>query len=319
MTVWTRRTRSSHGVKIGGKMTPIKLDSITFRLKEHQDFQWLKKYGKAFWCVDETGSGCVCIGMEDGEKKYFCKIAGVNTIEGEVTPEQSVSLLKSAVPLYRELKHPNLIRIVEEYLYRQFYIVIFQWADGECLFDHWNFERYKKDTTLKSPKEKFRDLPAAKKIAAADVLFSFLQNVNRKGYVAVDFYDGSIMYDFKADKVTICDIDLFKKAPVVNDMGTDWYGTKRLKAPEEYRKGSVIDEQTNIFTLGALLFEFFGNYTAGEIKQRYAQNRFAPCSRSHWQLNEESYQAAVKAVCADRDKRYKTFGEFYEVWNRSFH
>ena len=99
-------------------------------------------------------------------------------------------------------------------------------------------------------------------------MFSFLQNVNRKGYVAVDFYDGSIMYDFKADKVTICDIDLFKKAPVVNDMGTDWYGTKRLKAPEEYRKGSVIDEQTNIFTLGALLFEFFGNYTAGEIKQR---------------------------------------------------
>ena len=63
-------------------MTPIKLDSITFRLKEHQDFQWLKKYGKAFWCVGETGSGCVCIGMEDGEKKYFCKIAGVNTIEG---------------------------------------------------------------------------------------------------------------------------------------------------------------------------------------------------------------------------------------------
>ena len=102
-------------------------------------------------------------------------------------------------------------------------------------------------------------------------------------------------------------------------MGEAYWGTKRLKAPEEYRKGSVIDEQTNIFTLGALLFEFFGNYTAGEIKQRYAQNRFAPCSRSHWQLNEESYQAAVKAVCADRDKRYKTFEEFYEVWNRSFH
>ena len=56
-----------------------KLDSIEFRLKELHDFTWLKKYGTAFWVVDETGSGCICIGMEDAERKYFCKIAGVNT------------------------------------------------------------------------------------------------------------------------------------------------------------------------------------------------------------------------------------------------
>ena len=51
--------------QIERKMAVIKLDSVTFRLKEHQDFHWLNKYGKAFWCVDETGSGCICIGMED--------------------------------------------------------------------------------------------------------------------------------------------------------------------------------------------------------------------------------------------------------------
>ncbi len=304
--------------QIEGKMAVMKLDSVTFRLKEHQDFHWLKKYGKAFWCVDETGSGCICIGMEDAGKRYFCKIAGVNTIEGEIAPAESVTVLKNAAPLYRELEHPNLIRLVEEYAYEQFYVTVFQWADGECLFDHWNFETYKKDVSLKSPKERFRELPAAKKIAAVDALFSFLQNVNRRGYVAVDFYDGSIMYDFAADKVTICDIDFFRKAPVINDMGAAWFGTKRLKAPEEYIKGSAIDEQTNIFTLGALLFEFFGNYTDDEVKQRYAQNRFVPCSRSKWQLNEESYEAAVKAVCADRNGRYKRFGEFYEKWSRSF-
>lgn len=36
--------------------------------------------------------------------------------------------------------------------------------------------------------------------------------------------------------------------------GTEWFGSERLKAPEEYIKGSVIDMQTNIFTLGALIF-----------------------------------------------------------------
>jgi len=304
----------------GGKdiqMVNIKLDSITFRLKEPHDFSWLKKYGKAFWCVDETGSGCICIGMEKAGRNYFLKIAGVNTIHGEITPEESVKILKGAVLLYHELAHPNLVRIVDEYAYRQFYIVVFQWADGQCLFDHWNFDKYKKEPSLKSPMEKFKELPAGKKLRMTDMLFSFLQNVNKKGYVAVDFYDGSIIYDFTTDKAVICDIDLFRRAPVVNDMGTGWYGTKRLKAPEEYKKGSVIDGQTNLFTLGALIFEFFGVFSADEIKQRYVQNRFVPCPYSHWQLNEESYMVAAKAVSASRKERYKTFGEFFQEWKEA--
>lgn len=294
-------------------MVKINLGNITFRLKEQQDFSWLEKYGKAFWCVDETGSGCICIGMEKACKRYFLKIAGVNTIEADVTPEESVKILKDAVPVYYDLEHPALIKIVEAYAYKKFYIAVFEWADGECLFDHWNFEKYKTDSTIKSPKEKFKELPPGKKIIVTDVLFSFLDNVNKKGYVAVDFYDGSIMYNFKTDHMKICDIDLYRKASVINDMD-DWYGTKRLKAPEEYVKGSVIDVQTNIFTLGALVFEFFSNFSASEIEKRYVQNRFLPCAYKDWQLNEESYNVALNAVSASRNERYKTFGEFYSEW-----
>ena len=153
--------------QIEGKMAVMKLDSVTFRLKEHQDFHWLKKYGKAFWCVDATGSGCICIGMENGEKRYFCKIAGANTVEAEVTPEESVAILKNAVSLYRELEHPNLIKLVEAYGYDRFYIAVFEWANGECLFDHWNFEQYKADHLLQSPKERFKALPVTKRLLAA--------------------------------------------------------------------------------------------------------------------------------------------------------
>ena len=277
----------------------------------------MKQYGKPFWCVDETGSGCVCIGIEREGKKYFYKIAGVNTIEAEVTPEESIRVLKDAVSLYYELEHPNLVKIVEQFTYGEFYVVVFEWADGDCLFDHWNFQKYEKDKTLKTPKEKFRELPVSKKLLMIDVLVSFLENVNRKGYVAVDFYDGSILYDFVTDRITICDIDLFQKAPVVNDKGADWYGTKRLKAPEEYRKGSIINEQTNIFTLGALIFEFFGSYSAKEVEQRYIQNRFVPCSYERWQLNDKSYHIALKAVNANRKERYQTFEEFYKDWQKA--
>lgn len=294
-----------------------KLDSIEFRLKELHDFNWLKKYGEAFWVVDETGSGCVCIGMKKDDTKYFCKIAGVNTIEADVSPAESIQILKKAVPLYLDLEHSNLVKIIEHYEYNGFYVVIFEWTDGECLFDHWNFEKYKKNPQIKSPKEKFKELPVVTKQKAVDSLFCFLQNVSEKGYVAVDFYDGSIMYDFSTDTLHICDIDFFRKAPVINDMGTDWFGTKRLKAPEEYVKNSVIDEQTNIFTLGALIFEFFGTFSDEDIAQRYIQSRFVPCSFSNWQLSKESYQVAAKAVEFDKSKRWKTFAEFFGEWKKA--
>ena len=62
--------------------------------------------------------------MEDAERKYFCKIAGVNTVEAEVSPEESVKILKEAVHLYYDLAHPNLTKIIEEYDYNQFYVVV---------------------------------------------------------------------------------------------------------------------------------------------------------------------------------------------------
>lgn len=294
-----------------------KLDDIEFRLQELHDFTWLKRYGTAFWVVDETGSGCICIGMQKDGKKYFCKIAGVNTLEADVSPEESAQILKQAVSIYRELEHPNLITLVEAFDYEKFYVAVFEWADGECLFDHWNFEKYQRNSLLKSPKQRFGELPIYKKMKCVDVLFSFLHSVNERGYVAVDFYDGSIMYDFENDGTTICDIDFFKKAPVINDLGEDWFGTKRLKAPEEYKEESVIDERTNIFTLGALIFEFFGNYSSEEIGKRYRDNQFLPCAYSDWQLNEASYQVAVKAVSLDREERYLTFEEFHEDWKKA--
>ena len=160
-------------------------------------------------------------------------------------------------------------------------------------------------------------MPISKKLEAVEVLFSFLLNVNQKGYVAVDFYDGSIMYDFSTNRTSICDIDFFRKAPVINDKGIEWFGTKRLKAPEEYIEGSAIDEQTNIFTLGALISEFFGRFSDEEIRQRYCNNQFVPCSLLNWQLSEESYRVAAKAVSLDKGERYLTFTEFFYEWNEA--
>jgi len=52
--------------------------------------------------------------------------------------------------------------LIEDYEYGEFYVAVYEWADGECLFDHWNFEKYQNNPTLKSPKQRFFELPVEK-------------------------------------------------------------------------------------------------------------------------------------------------------------
>lgn len=196
------------------------------------------------------------------------------------------------------------------------YAAIFRWAEGECLFDHWNFETYRNNPQMIPPAERFKVLPVPERVNSAELLFTFLQKVAENKCVAVDFYDGSIMYNFHTKKTTICDIDFFRKKPASNDMGENYYGTKRLKAPEEYTYNAVIDEATNVFTLGALLFNnYFGRFTDDEIKYRYQNNIFLPCSFEKWELNKACYAVACKAVALDRSKRYPSIYEFHSAWN----
>ena len=127
---------------------------------------------------------------------------------------------------------------------------------------------------------------------------SFFEYVASQNYVAIDFYDGSIMYDFKNGKTTICDIDLFRKQPCINDMGRMW-GSSRFQSPEEYQLGAVIDEITNVYTLGATAFALFGEY-----------NR----TRAKWQLSDKLFEIATRAVSDDRINRQQSIRQLTEEW-----
>lgn len=296
-------------------MVNYDLDGVCFSLKAEYDFSWLKSLGTVFAVFSQNDSGNISFGVNDGHEKWFVKVAGLRTLESVRTEAEAVEALKSAMAIYKDIKHQNLIQLVKHYQLEDAYIGIFKWAEGECLFDYWNFEKYHGNSQMIAPAKRFRQLPVTQRIKSADILFSFLDKVSKSGYVAVDFYDGSIMYDFNHDVTTICDIDFFRKKPTKNDVGEEYWGTKRLKAPEEYIFNAAIDEITNVYTLGALLFNnYFGSYTPGEVQLRYTQNQFRPCSFEKWDLNKACYEVALKAVELDRSKRYQSIQEFYMAW-----
>lgn len=290
------------------------MDGVSFQLKKSANLDWLARYGRVFCAFDQNDSGNLCFGVE-GKRRYFVKIAGLHTLNAAICPAEAVDNLKKAVQVYCDLAHPKLIRLIDAFEIDTLYVAVFEWSVGECLFDHWNFEHYEKHPELLSPMARFRALPVSDKLQCADTLLDFLTHIADRGYVAVDFYDSSILYDFQTGDTTICDIDLFCKAPHCNRLGTNYWGTKRLKAPEEYVLGAEIDTRTNVFTLGALFSHLFGEYSRQELDLMYEQFAFFPCRRETWTLSDARYTMMCKATAPEREMRYLTMDAFSNAWN----
>lgn len=285
------------------------IGKVSFRLREEQNFDWLKDEGEVFSVIDATGSGCICFGIERDGERFFYKIAGAKTVEAEINEEESIALLKHAVKIAEDIKHPNLSGPIRTFEKNEFFVAVYKWREGDCLFDHWNFDKYEADKSLIKPADRFRALPTEKKLKAAGIIMDFMEHVHDCGYVAVDFYDGGIMYDFNTDTLTLCDIDLYRKRPVVNDAGEGWFGTKRLKAPEENEKAAVIDERTNILTVAAFIHDMFWDYDPENIRERYEKGRFILPGKV-FSLGEKAFEVIKKATAFKPEERFGTIAEF---------
>lgn len=123
-------------------------------------------------------------------------------------------------------------------------------------------------------------------------------DIVRMGYVAIDFYDGSIMYDTSRKVVTICDIDFFRKSPTVNDMGRMW-GSSRFMSLEEYKYGEKIDEISNVFMIGKMVFSILTD---------------SDLSFEKYPLSLESFHVLEKATKPNRCERYTSITEFKNHW-----
>jgi len=253
------------------------IDGVPYKLKAPYDFSFLSEYGKVFKICDNQDSGNICFGVSNGENKYFIKFAGAPTERACVSIDEALENLKRTAPIYRDLAHPNLVKFVKSEEIGGGFAMIFEWTDAECMHIMYPLSR-----------QKFMQMPIKTRLQVFDDILAFHAHVIKQGYVAIDFYDGSIMYDFSNSKTVICDIDFYTKAPYINDMGRMW-GSSRFMSPEEFQLGAGIDEITNVYTMGATAFALFGDERDRCIEK--------------WKLSERLFNVAQKAVSDDRSQR----------------
>ena len=81
------------------------------------------------------------------------------------------------------------------------------------------------------------------------------------------------------------------------------WGDDKFRAPEEYTKGAVLDEATNVYRAGAMMFYCLGD----------------PVTRSHaaWTASEALFQIAKKAVSTEKRGRYRSVAELMAEWERT--
>jgi serine/threonine-protein kinase len=266
------------------------IDNVPYRLKVPFDMSFIQKYGKVFKIYDGQDSGNICFGVENGENKYFIKFAGAPTEQYPGRPEEAITRLKTTVSVYRDLTHPNLIKFTKAEEIGGGFAMIFEWTDGQCM-----------GRMYPQSRQKFLQMSYNIRLEVFDDILSFHAEVIDKGYVAIDFYDGSIMYDFDEKKTVICDIDFYSKQPYINCMGRMW-GSSRFMSPEEYKVGEVIDELTNVYLMGATAFALFSDYHR---------------SFEEWKLTEELYKVALKAVSNDRKDRQQSIKQFIKEWKQA--
>jgi serine/threonine-protein kinase len=271
------------------------IDGVPYKLEAPFDFSFIAKYGKVFKAFDEQGSGNISFGVQNGKEKYFVKFAGAprknyiaNRDSGAVDATSAIALLKAAVPLYTELKHPALINFISAEEIGSGYAAVFGWTDASGI-----------EPKGSPDYMRFMQMPTEKKIRAFEEIIGFHAHVAAKGYVALDFYDGSILYDYDKEKVIICDIDLYQKSPFRNVGNLGIVGSARYVSPEECVPDAVMDEITNVYTMGATAFALFA---------------YGNRSPEAWPLDTALYDVVKKAISDDRDKRQQSIRQLIDEW-----
>jgi serine/threonine-protein kinase len=214
---------------------------------------FLAEQGAVFAVFDQQDSGNLSYGAQIDGRRLFVKALGPRTTILSVADR--IALLRNAVEL-ATISHAALVSLRHVVESPAGPILFYDWIEGELL----GVERARRSDPT-SPWGRFRALPPATILAALDVILDLHRVLAAAGWVAVDFYDGALLYDFATGALHVIDLDHYHRGPFTNEMGR-MFGSTRFMAPEEFQRGARIDERTTVFTLGRTILELLSYDTA---------------------------------------------------------
>jgi|GEM_PF-127351 len=202
------------------------------------------------------------------------------------------------------LSHPNIITIYEIGQIDQLHYIAIEFIDGETL----------------RQRLKTRQLTIAEALEIATSVAAALLAAHEAGIVHRDIKPENIM--LRADKIVkVLDFGLAKLTelkPMISDATTLFQtqqgiviGTAPYMSPEQAR-GLAVDPRTDIWSLGAVLYEMIGGRppfqgpTTSDVIAAIIEREPVPLVRHRPEVPTELEWIVKKALRKDRDERYQT-------------
>ena len=253
--------------------------------------EFLRACGEVFarFDLETQDSGNISYGVEAAGRRFFVKTPGDLGFSTDWADHGGrADLLRNAVAVARSLTHralPALHHIVEA---PDGPLLVYDWVEGLLLR-----VPAEERTRPGSSFQRFLRLPREKILGVLDVIYDVHRLLAERGWIACDFYDGCVIYDFESRAVHLVDLDNYHPGAFVNEMGR-MFGSTRFMAPEEFTRGARIDERTTVFTMGraaAVLLDRAGIPDGvGEVVER--------------------------ACREEPEERFPTVAAFHEAWMR---
>jgi len=162
-------------------------------------------------------------------------------------------------------------------------MLIYDWAEGEL---------------VRSCLDRVRSLTVSEVAHLVTEVYDLHRELVGLGWIANDFYDGAMIYDFRSNRVHVIDLDSYNRESFINSMGR-MAGSSRFMAPEEFELGAVIDERTTVFTMGR---------TAAVLMSDNSLERIA------FRGSDAQYEVMVRSCAENPGDRFQTVAEMYAAW-----
>jgi serine/threonine-protein kinase len=247
----------------------------------------LATLGEVFAAFEEQDSGCRSYGVAAGGERWFVKLA---------PDAATAALLRSAARFHAAVRHPVILAPVAFADADERAALVYPWVPGAVLYHATKAHRPSR-TDPDSPMRAFRAQPLRVVRRVVDDIFDAHAAVAAAGYVAVDLYDGSMLYDPVACVMRLIDLDHYRPAPFT--VGPKLLpGSRRFLSPEERTAGAVVDERTMVYTMGRTALILMDEGDLGQA----------------WRGTQAQLRVLLQATRADPAGRHESVARLAAAW-----
>jgi serine/threonine protein kinase len=252
--------------------------------------------------IERGGTAKIYLAAQSGQKKKYILKELIITNQKEI-----LQRFEREARLMRMLDHPNIVKVHDYFKAGSHYYMVMEYVDGRSL-----------DKLIK---EKTRISPLTGILIFQQVCLG-LQYAHGKGVIHRDIKPANVLLGkngcVKLTDFGIATPDAQDQQERLTETGF-YFGTPVYISPEQLESSKHVDERSDIYSMGVMLYEmmtgkrpFESNFSSVTITNIYDGRYVAP-QKHNPRLPAKIKSIIIKAMSSAKNKRYASVKELLKV------